>query len=118
MLRTPAEAALLESGHQVRASGSPGCYDLQLWQARPPDVRRVQCTGTTYEHRVCRYQHLLLWNDTFFYVTTGTQDRQARAGCGSCLVPDVPSASWHRLTRPPAIAHHLWRSLAARAARL
>ena len=31
----------------------------------------VQCWGKGYHQRICKFYNLLLWNDTFYYVTSG-----------------------------------------------
>ncbi|KAK9844471.1 hypothetical protein WJX74_002909 [Apatococcus lobatus] len=45
-----------------------------------------QCYGSVYQHRVCRYQDLVLWNETLWYITT--DKRALQTG-----IPPVP-LSW------------------------
>jgi len=45
-----------------------------------------QCWGKGYDHRICKFYNLLLWNDTFYYVTS--EESVLEAG-----LPDIPM-SW------------------------
>lgn len=31
----------------------------------------MQCTGVLFQHRVCHFYNLILWNGTLLYITDG-----------------------------------------------
>ena len=90
------EQRLLEAGHEVRLRqcGLPHAghvippVQMQTVQRLTSVGHLSQCTGNTYEHRVCKYSNLLLWNDTFYYPTTG---EGLRHGCLACH----QRVAWH-----------------------
>ena len=53
----------------------------------------LQCWGKEYGQRICKFYNLLLWNDTFYYVTAGvsqsfTSGTSYKSGIGNCACRD------------------------------
>lgn len=69
-----------EASHEVQPSQSMWVPATVPDQAA--DTRNgVQCWGKGYHQRICKFYNLLLWNDTFYYVTSGAPLQGDLASC-------------------------------------
>ena len=76
-----------------------------LCEMRNYDLLMLQCYGSVYQHRVCRYQDLILWNETLWYITTGPPFKPLMQRLGT-----QQSSPLH--TQGTELDHQRWKNIA------